>query len=48
MALALAMAAPAEIASVIHATTPYGSGKYSVLFITAHDENYGPMRRSGA
>ena len=32
-----AMAAPAEIASVIHATTPYGSGKYAVLFITAYD-----------
>jgi hypothetical protein len=32
-----AMAAPAEIASVIHASQPYGSGKYAVLFITAYD-----------
>ena len=32
-----AMAAPAEIASVIHAAQPYGSGKYAVLFITAYD-----------
>ena len=32
-----ALAAPAEIASVIHAGTPYGSGKYAVLFITAYD-----------
>jgi hypothetical protein len=32
-----ALAAPAEVASVIHAATPYGSGKYSVLFITAYD-----------
>lgn len=32
-----ALAAPQEVASVIHATTPYGSGKYSVLFITAYD-----------
>jgi hypothetical protein len=32
-----AFAAPTEIASVIHATAPYGSGKYSVLFITAYD-----------
>ena len=32
-----AFAAPAEIASVIHAGTPYGSGKYAVLFITAYD-----------
>ena len=32
-----ALAAPAEIASVIHAATPYGSGKYAVLFITAYD-----------
>lgn len=31
------LAAPAEIASVIHAVTPYGSGKYAVLFITAYD-----------
>jgi hypothetical protein len=31
------MAAPAEIASVIHAAAPYGSGKYAVLFITAYD-----------
>jgi hypothetical protein len=38
LALAPALAAPVEIASVIHATTPYGSGKYSVLFITAYDE----------
>lgn len=30
-------AAPSEIASVIHAATPYGSGKYAVLFITAYD-----------
>ena len=37
LAPAPALAAPAEIASVIHATTPYGSGKYSVLFITAYD-----------
>jgi hypothetical protein len=34
---ASALAAPAEIASVIHAATPYGSGKYAVLFITAYD-----------
>ena len=32
-----ASAAPAEIASVIHAATPYGAGKYAVLFITAYD-----------
>ena len=32
-----ALAAPAEIASVIHAATPYGTGKYAVLFITAYD-----------
>ena len=32
-----AMAAPAEAGSVIHAATPYGSGKYAVLFITAYD-----------
>ena len=31
------MAAPQEIASVIHAATPYGTGKYAVLFITAYD-----------
>ena len=31
------LAAPAEIASVIHAATPYGTGKYAVLFITAYD-----------
>lgn len=31
------MAAPPEIASVIHAATPYGTGKYAVLFITAYD-----------
>jgi len=32
-----AMAPPAEVASVIHAPQPYGSGKYAVLFITAYD-----------
>ncbi len=32
-----AMAAPAEVASVIHAAAPYGTGKYAVLFITAYD-----------
>jgi hypothetical protein len=32
-----AMAAPAEIVSVIHAAAPYGTGKYAVLFITAYD-----------
>lgn len=32
-----ALAAPAEIASTVHAATPYGTGKYSVLFITAYD-----------
>jgi hypothetical protein len=37
MASGPVMAAPAEIASVIHAATPYGSGKYAVLFITAYD-----------
>ena len=37
MASGPALAAPAEIASVIHAATPYGSGKYAVLFITAYD-----------
>jgi hypothetical protein len=37
MLIGPAMAAPAEIASVIHAATPYGSGKYAVLFITAYD-----------
>jgi hypothetical protein len=37
MAPGPALAAPAEIASVIHAATPYGSGKYAVLFITAYD-----------
>jgi hypothetical protein len=37
MASGPAMAAPAEIASVIHAAAPYGSGKYAVLFITAYD-----------
>ena len=37
LAAAPALAAPAEIAPVIHASAPYGSGKYSVLFITAYD-----------
>ena len=37
LAASPALAAPAEIASVIHAATPYGAGKYSVLFITAYD-----------
>jgi len=32
-----AIAAPQEVSSVIHAATPYGTGKYSVLFITAYD-----------
>jgi hypothetical protein len=38
MASGPAMAAPSEVASVIRAATPYGTGKYSVLFITAYDE----------
>jgi hypothetical protein len=37
VAPAPALAAPAEIASVIHAAAPYGTGKYAVLFITAYD-----------
>jgi len=37
LAPAPAWASPAEVASVIHASAPYGSGKYSVLFITAYD-----------
>ncbi|HEY5083881.1 MAG TPA: hypothetical protein VII48_05120, partial [Rhizomicrobium sp.] len=37
MASGPALAAPAEIASVIHAAQPYGTGKYAVLFITAYD-----------
>lgn len=37
MGMAPAFAAPVEIASVIHATEPYGGGKYAVLFITAYD-----------
>jgi hypothetical protein len=37
LAASPALAAPPEIASVIHAATPYGSGKYAVLFITAYD-----------
>jgi hypothetical protein len=32
-----ALAAPAEVASVIHADTPYGKGSYKALFITAYD-----------
>ena len=32
-----ALAAPQEVSSVIHAATPYGAGKYAVLFITAYD-----------
>jgi hypothetical protein len=32
-----ALATPQEVASVIHAAQPYGSGKYAVLFITAYD-----------
>ncbi|HWF65635.1 MAG TPA: chalcone isomerase family protein [Rhizomicrobium sp.] len=32
-----ALATPQEVASVIHASQPYGSGKYTVLFITAYD-----------
>jgi hypothetical protein len=31
-----ALAAPAEIASVIHAEKPYGSGDAGVLFLTAY------------
>lgn len=31
------LAAPAEVASLIHADRPYGVGKYAVLFITAYD-----------
>jgi hypothetical protein len=31
------LAAPPEVASAIHAEKPYGTGKYSVLFITAYD-----------
>ena len=34
---ASALAAPAEIAAVVHAGAPYGTGKYAVLFITAYD-----------
>ena len=32
-----ALAAPAEIASVIHAEAPYGKGSYGVLVMTAYD-----------
>lgn len=35
--VAPAMAAPAEIASVIHAEAPYGKGSYGAIIITAYD-----------